>query len=440
MYKKGKKLEEAGLSYEAANFYIDAIKRNGKNSDAIIALKKTGQVVLDDFYSKFYQFYADGKHKDAVYAYLDADNFKIKVERLGVRLESAPYYANYYKEVKEVYIKELYVVAQQDLDNENFAGAEVSLQEIQKLEPSYKDVEKLKRFAFVEPRYRMALVAYDNYEYRKAYYLFEEIINNGGDYKESKVLKDISQENAQYTVGFLKFTNNSNVAGAENAISGAIISNLMRYNDPFLKVLDRSITDKIISEQRLGMSGIVDEKSAAKAGALLGAKAIVIGTVSSSVKNNGKLRKQSKTGYLGRPVTKTNKETGKKYTDMVYSKVYYYSYNQKNSVSCTFQYQLISAETGEVLLSDVITKTMSDKISYSTFNGDSKYLYSGTWISQTKTNKNDKIYNSYSAKRELNKSLKGKQEIKTANAMADAIYREIASAVAIKIKNYNPEG
>jgi len=440
MYKRGKKLEEAGLNYEAASFYIDAIKRNSKNYDAIIALKKTGQIVLDDYYSKFYQFYSEAKHKEAVYAYLDAFNFEKKVNGLGVKIESAPYYKGYYKEVKEAYIKELYVVAQKDLDNENFAGAEVSLKEIQKLEPSYKDVEKLKRFAFVEPRYRMALTAYDNGEFRKAYYLFEEIIKNGGEYKESKELKAISKENAQYTVGFLKFNNKSNVYGAGDAISGGIISELMRYNDPFLRVLDRSITDKVISEQRLGMTGIVDEKTAAKAGELLGAKAIVVGTVSSAIKNKGRLMKQSKTGYLGKPVTKTNPETGKKYTDMIYSKVYYYDYNQKNTVSCTFQYQLISAETGEILVSDVITKDITDKISYSTFSGDSKYLYSGTWTSQSKTNKNDKIYNSYSAKKDLDRRLSGKKDIKSAEFLANTVYGQISESVALKIKNYNPEG
>ena len=47
-YKKGQKLDESGLRLEAANFYIESLKRKNSNADAIIALKKTGQFVLDD--------------------------------------------------------------------------------------------------------------------------------------------------------------------------------------------------------------------------------------------------------------------------------------------------------------------------------------------------------------------------------------------------------
>ena len=440
MYKKGKKLDEAGLSYEAAHFYIQALQRNQRNDDAIIALKTTGQKVLDEMYAKFYQFYADRKDKDAVYAYLEAKNFKELVENLNVKLSEADYYEEYYNQVKENYIKELYLAAQTELDNENFAGAEVYLHEIQQLEPSYKDVDQLKRFAFVEPRYRKALDAYDNDKYRTAYFLFEEILEQAGDYKESRALKDISQENAQYTIGFVQFENKSGIDGVEATLSGIIMRDLMNSNDPFLRILDRSMTERIINEQKLGMTGIIDEKTAAKAGELLGAKAILVGTVSSAVKKEGKLHSMRKKGYLGKPVTKVNAETGKKYTDMTYTKVYYTDYTKKNEVSCTFQYRLISAETGEILLSDVVTQHMEDEVAYSTFHGDSKYLYKGTWAHQKKVDKEgDKIYNSYSSKREIDRQLKADREVESAEILATRIYRKLAQQVAQKIKNFNPE-
>ena len=75
MYKKGVKLDEAGLHHEAAGFYINALQKKASNSDAIVALKKTGQKVLDDYLADFYQFYADKKHKKAVYAYHEASAF-----------------------------------------------------------------------------------------------------------------------------------------------------------------------------------------------------------------------------------------------------------------------------------------------------------------------------------------------------------------------------
>jgi len=439
-YKKGKKLEEAGLNYEASNFYISSLHRNTGNSDAVVALKRTGQIVLDDLYADFYKYYADEKLKQAVYAYIEASDFEKKVKDVNVRLSSADYYEDYYNEVKATYIQQLYNQAQKDLDNESFVEAENKLKEIQKLEPSYKNVSELEKFAFVEPRYRLAISAYDNKEFRKAYFIFEEIVQTSGNYKESKELMAISKENARYTIGILKFENKSRVNGIDVAISGSIVRDLMSFNDPFLVVIDRTVTDQIISEQKLGMTGIIDQNSAAKAGELLGAKAILVGKIVSARKENGRLMKQSKTGYLGKPVKKVNPETGERYTAMVYSKVYYYTYKQKNVVSCTFQYQLISAETGEILISDMIEESFSDEIGYSSFNGDTKYLYKGSWTSQTKKNANDKVYNSYSAKKELDRALRARKDIRSVESLSNELFKKISKQAAIKIKNYNPEG
>ncbi len=439
-YKKGKKLEEAGLNYEAAHFYITSLQRNRGNSDAVLALKRSGQIVLDDLFSDFYKYYANDNYKQAVYAYLEASKFETAVEDVNVRLSSAAYYEDYYNEVKAVYIQQLYNKAQKDLDNENFADAEDKLEEIKTLEPSYKNVSELSNFAFVEPRYRLAIKAYDNNEFRKAYFTFEEIIETSGNYKESKELMSISKENARYTIGVLRFENKSNVRGIESAISGSIVRDLMSFNDPFLVVIDRSNTQQLISEQKLGMTGIIDQSSAAKAGALLGAKAILVGKIISAKKEKGRLIKQSKTGYLGKPVTKVNSETGQKYTSMIYSKVYYYTFKQKNTVSFTFQYQLVSAETGEILISDMIEETSTDEIAYSTFNGDTKYLYKGTWNSISKKNANDKVYNSYSAKREIDAEFKARKDIRSVENISNELFKKISSQAAIKIKNYNPEG
>ena len=300
LYKKGQQLDEAGLHYEASNFYIDALTRKRTNSDAILALKVSGQKVLDDYYAIFYQYYSAKNLKKSVYAYLEAENFEKKVNSVGVKLLAADYYEDNYTEVKALYISELYEAAQKELDDEKFADAELKLKEIQKLEPKFKDVTELTTFAFVEPKYRMAIRAFDKFEYRKAYFLFEEVIKASGNYKESKELKDIAQENARYTIGILKFENSSKVSGIETALSGSIVRDLMNLKDPFLVVIDRTNTQKLISEQKLGMTGIIDESSAAKAGEMLGAKAILVGKVVSAEKIPGRLKKQSKTGYFER--------------------------------------------------------------------------------------------------------------------------------------------
>ena len=100
---------------EASGLYLSALKRKPTNVDAKIGLKATGQQVLNDFGSKFYQAHQGGDHKAAVYNYLDAKAFVDKTSRY-VELSMPPYYADYYETSKEKYLSGVYEDANRMLD------------------------------------------------------------------------------------------------------------------------------------------------------------------------------------------------------------------------------------------------------------------------------------------------------------------------------------
>ncbi len=439
-YKKGQNLEKSGLQIEAANFYIEALRRKRTNEDAIIALKSLGQKVLDEKYGMFYKYYSDDDHRDAVYAYLDAEEFKSKVSAVGVQLTSAPYYKDYYEESRDNYIAELYTKAQRSLDEEAFTDAEKVLNEIKKLDPSYKNVSALSDFAFLEPKYRQALRAYDAAEFRKAFALFKEINDRvDAGYKESKAYMQLALESAQYTIGILPIENRSGINNFESGISGSIIREIQRLNDPFLKLVDRSHTDQILEEQYYNMNGAVDRNTAIETGTMLGTNAIFVGKLISANKNTGQLRKSSRTGWLGKEVPFIDPATGTKKVRIVYTKVYYYEYEQENTVTCTFQYQLISTATGEVLLSDIVEIKENDYINYATFNGDSRLLIDGYWRNQYKEEASDRRYDSYSQKSELDKKLKADRQITDVETLANQVFSRVGRSVAAAIGKFNPE-
>lgn len=439
IYKKGANLQKAGLEQEAANFYIDALKRNRTNEKAIIALKTTGQRVLDDKYGQFYRAYTDERHRDAVYAYLDAIDFNKNVEQVGVKLSLVPYYESYFLESRDIYLTELYEKAENALNSENFQDAEANLRIIRQLDPSFKDVEQLSQFAFVEPRYRMALRAYDEGNYRKSYELFKEVTDKTGGYKESREYLDLSLESAQFTIGMMSIENTTGISGIENAIYGSILREIQNLNDPFIRLVDRKNTNTLLNEQFYNMSGGVDRRTAEQTGRIMGTQAILVGKVISAKRSQGNLIRHNRPGWLGKEVTAIDPVSKAKVVTLAFTKVYYQEFEQENTVNCTFQYQLISTITGEVLMSDLVEVRLKDEVSYASFNGDARLLYSGVWTNQQRDQPNDRRFDTPAQKRELDRKLRARRDIKNVDELMSELYQQTGIRVAAKLKDFNPE-
>ena len=437
-YKKGHKLEESGLTTEATDFYIEALKRKKTNEKAIIALKKTGQKVLDQRFSDFYKYFTDERYRDAVYTYLDAEKFKSKVEAVGVRLNEPVYYTDYYTEARSIYIAELYDKAQEYLNREAFTEAESILLEIKQLDPSYKDVKALSDFAFVEPKYRQALHEYDQSNFRKAYLIFKEINDRTGGYKESVDYAELALESAQFPIGILPIENKTRYRNLEAGITGSIIRDVKALNDPFIKLLDRTNTETLLEEQFYNMSGAIDQSTAIETGTILGSKAILVGKVVNARVEEGRLAKNSRTGWIGKEVKYVDPQ-GVKRTKLVFDKVYYYEYEQTNTVTLTFQYQLISTLTGEVLLSDLVEITKRDELNNATFNGDTRYLYAGYWRNQYKRDQSDRRFSGYNEKKELDQKLNASKTIKSTDELTNDAFDAIGNKVAGQLRGFNPE-
>ena len=183
-------------------------------------------------------------------------------------------------------------------------------------------------------------------------------------------------------------------------------------------MVDRENTDKIIEEQKLALSGILDEKTAANAGQLLGVKAVLIGKVIKFDASNGRLNRKYKQAFEPYRERKYNAETKKYYYETKYKSVSYYEYNQQNSVAFTFQYQLVSSETGQILVSNVIDKTYADQVNYSTYKGDYKKLtpekrLSGAGFSSLRGN----FINKFSARK----------NVKTTDEISNLLFQKVAN-------------
>lgn len=374
--KKGAKLDEAGLYAEAASMYEQSAQRNLKNVDAKIGLKKTGQMLLNDKLSAFFKGMAMGTAKgEAVAAYLDAKTYQERIGRLGVVLEIPDHYKSDFERVKGEYLVELYNEGQGLMAKEDYKGAEAVFAKIARLEPNYKDAISLQSIAYLEPLYRQGRIDLEAGSYRKAYASLDKVVAKDAGYKDAAALRQECLTRGQYTIAVMPFSAESKRPDIAAKLQAHAISALTGTNDPFLRVVDRENMDRILEEQRLSLSGVVDEQTAVRAGNLLGAQAILIGSLADYREETGNLRRSTKDGFESYRVQQVNKETGEKYYVTKYKPVRYSEYYQENKAYVSFSFRLVSLETGEVLASQVVDRQSEDHAYYATYDGNRDLLF-----------------------------------------------------------------
>ncbi len=425
--KRAVKLEEAGMITDAANSYYVAVIKNRNNIDAKIGLKRTAQTVLNQQLSEFAQAKNFGQKKDAVYKFLDADAYYRKIENAGVTLEVAEFYLTDYVDVRDGYLADLYDEGTQLLEEEKFGSAEQIFSEISKLDPDFKDAAELQDIAYLEPLYVDGLAAMDAEMYRTAFNNFEKVIARRSTYKDAKMQRDRAVEQGRYAMAMLPFENATTTRGLDTKVEAYALDALTSINDPFLKIVDRENLDLIIEEQHLGLSGVIDEETAVSVGELLGAKAIVSGTVLNYSTEDGRATSRTIPAYEQYKEKKWNAEEEKYYYETKYRKTNFKEYYNSNSANLTFQYKVISLATGEVVRSKIIEKEAFDEVRYGTYNGDPSLLY---------PSRNNAVSMNRSERANLQSLFTSKQRLKSSSELGNDLFDVVANEMKNDIANY----
>jgi len=422
--KLGAKQEAAGLLTEASNSYFVALQKKRNNVDAQIGMKKTGQLVLNSMLNDFARSKNFGSNKDAVYAFHSARDYRDRVRGVGVELQLADFYLDDYSHAKNAYLLELYDSGTSLLEEQKFAEAETKFTEIRKLEPNYKDAAELGDVAYLEPLYSEAISDMEAKHYRAAYDDLEKVIARKATYREARALRTECLEKGRYTIALMPFTNATNQAGLDAKVSAYTLDALISIKDPFLRVVDREHMQTVLAEQQLQLSGVIDEATAVRVGELAGAQAILTGTVLSYTSQNGSLRSMQRDAYESYQVKRTNPEDGKIYYDTKYKPVKYTEYFNSASASVSFQYKMISLQTGELIKVDIIEKTANDEVVYARYDGGSADLYPANQTGVS-LNRNDR--------QALVSLLNGRQQLRNNTEISNELFNSVSSQVSSAI-------
>jgi tetratricopeptide (TPR) repeat protein len=376
--KRGAQLQQAGLYEDAANFYFNALMRNRNNVDARIGLAETGQRVLNNRLDEFSRARAMDEHAKAVTSFDQAVSYRDKINRLGVRLNIPEYMFQDFAQSRDVYIKTLYERGNDLMNERNFDEANATFREIARLDPNYKDIQDLKRVSRNEPIYAAATALFDAGRYREAYYEFDKIFKTDPSYKDVAVLRTECLNLGRFPIAVLPFANTSGSRDIERRLHAFVITELTNLNDPFLRVVERENMELILKEQRLSLSGIMDQSNAVQVGNLLNAKAIVSGTLLTYTTTPGNMRVTERSAFEAYNVKLYNAAEDRHYFETRYKPVKYREHYNQNQVSISFQYRGVSLETGEVLFSRIVERKLESTVYYATYDGEVTNLHPAT--------------------------------------------------------------
>jgi tetratricopeptide (TPR) repeat protein len=433
--KQAQKLENAGLYEMAAENYLRSFNANKKNVDAATGLRRTGQRTLDMKTNAVNQAYLSGNDRETVYSYLEAMAYHQRIRNTGIDLTISSQARSFYDEARPRFLDRSFDEARLLLEEENFRQAEAIFTEIKRIDPSYQDLSLYMKISRSEPLYRQGTDQMNSGFYRKAYHTFTIILSEHGAYKDTRELRDEALEKGMITVAIADFPNSSRNRNAHVSLKSQITANISNNNNPFIRVVDDRNTEVFLREQeQASMIG-----SELKVGRLMAARAMLTGNLLTFDVQEGRLQRTERKAFLKEVITTEHPVTKEKSTNTIYHKVTYNEYHRENKAAGSFQYQLSSTETGEVLLSGVVNLNPSDQIHYAVFEGKSDNLVPGHWEFKDRDSAKDKIQDESVHVRNLQRLVSARQTIKSADELRNELITGIANAVSKAVNEFNPE-
>ncbi len=371
LVKKAVVLEQAGEYTASSELFYQSIKKNSRNTDAIIGVKRTGEKVLSDKLKKFSKLSLQGNYEEANNAYLDAQKYVSYIEKVDVILEIPDNYKDKYTEVLNQFLTDKYDKGLKMIDVENFTEAEKCFNEIYKYNKNFKDVSELRNIAYLEPYYRKADNLKKNKEYRSAYYEYNKILARVSNYKDTKKSAAYVLAKGRVYISIISVAN-KRYSQYSNGIKQNVINTMINAKDPFIRVVEREDLDKVIKEQELALGGL--SNSSLDVGEIAGAQySVVVDVITYSVSTNP-LKKEYVKGLESYREKYKDSEGVTRYRTK-YKNVHYNEYRASRNLMMAVSYKVISLSTSEIIASSIIKKNFSSNVHYVTYSGNSKQLY-----------------------------------------------------------------
>jgi tetratricopeptide (TPR) repeat protein len=375
MMQDGNRQYELGNMDGAANYYYNVLLVKPGHIEATQGLQKAGSIVLNGKFSQFSKYVVANDQANSVHQYLSCKKYYKRCNSVGVELEWPSMYDEIYEDIKNDYISKLYDEGIQLMQDNKYDIAEQKFTAISEIDSTYKNATVLRTRSLLEPLYQHGIKMMETGNYKEAYRDFNKIIAQDITYKNSKSLRDEVLVKASVGIGIMLVQNQTKEQGFDVRLYQQIVASMVVSKNPFLKVVDRAELERMLREQELGMSGMVDPESAAKAGKLIGLKYVLMTALSDLVYEDPGVLTDSIVAYEAVSEQIPSTTGGIPQSVTRFKKVKYCDVHQKRRVYYRVFYQLVSTQTAQVVASDVISEELLDETHYATYSGNVSNLY-----------------------------------------------------------------
>lgn len=358
-----KQYEEAQMYSKALSVYSELLLRK-ETKEALIGKKRVVEAIVRENYDgPIRMLCMQEKLRDADELYAELSAFLAKNKSLDVK---EPFgLKEFILHSKHSYCELLYKQAEADVLAFNYDTAKEKLNTIRSFFRDFPNLEYLENLCELYPNYYMASKSIEEGRLRDAYKALKKIETVDPSFRDSKQLLDACLKAGRITVAYVSVDREIVNNEIEKEMGAHVVQSLLENKDPFLVLLDRDYTSRLLEEQKLGMSGLYDEKSLIQAGKLVGAQYILLGEIIEYSADQKLNDYGFKKGYLGKTINDT--------------KVKYRQWNKKFSLQMKYRISMVDAETGETLFNSVYPLNKLNEIDWAEYNGDYKMVYPGDW-------------------------------------------------------------
>ncbi len=424
--KTADKLAKDGNYSDAADNFYTALLINPTNIKAKQGLQKNAQLVLDAKFGSFAKLVVEGSSEQALRQYIYCKDYFNNLKNIGIDLNWLAYFDPLYEETKQEFIGKQYEIGLSQMKENKFDKAEFSFAKILEFDSSYKNVSVLRMQSLLEPLYNQGLNNIEAENYKAAYKIFKQVASFDATYKNTLQMLDYALQKASLPVAAILVGKKSYNNSEDLSFYQVLVARFSKSKNPFLKIIDRNNLEKLLKEQELGMSGIIDPESAVKAGKMIGVKYFLLIDVTDVKFDELKPTTSDEPAYqsFSERVVGAN---GEAQSVIKFKKVNYSETKKYRKVEARVSYQLVSVQTGQIVSSEVFNADQYDAHAYAKFNGNIDNLYpslpAGNFMPDAPPEWKEKFF-------ELNRELASNQ------ILADKAFAEISQKIIDDISLY----
>jgi hypothetical protein len=361
--RDAKEYEDARMYSKALSMYSELLVRK-ETKEALIGKKRVVEAIIRENYDGPIRVLCmQEKLSEADNLYSELTSFVEKNKSLDVREPVG--LKEFILQSKKSFCEGLYKQAEADVLAFKYDVAKEKLNTIQMFFRDFPNLEYLESLCELYPNYYLASKSIDEGRLRDAYKALKKIEAVDPSFRDSKQMLEACLKAGRISVAYVAIDKESANDEVEKELGAHVVQSLLEDKDPFLVLLDRDYTSKLLDEQKLAMSGLYDEKSLIQAGKLIGARYILLGEIIEYSADQKLNDYGFKKGYLGKTIGDT--------------KVKYRQWNKKYSIQIKYRVSMVDAETGETFFNSVYPLTATHQIDWAEYNGDHKMVYPGNW-------------------------------------------------------------